>query len=79
MSKIVPTIRDVSIRAGVSSATVSRALSQPHLLRKKTLKRVEQVIEDTGYIVNEAARSLRSKKTGILLAMISATPSQFFS
>jgi len=79
MSKIVPTIRDVSIRAGVSSATVSRALSQPHLLRKKTLKRVEQAIEDTGYIVNEAARSLRSKKTGILLAMISATPSQFFS
>ncbi len=56
-----PTLQDVAKYAQVSTATVSRALSQPDVVSKSTLRRVNKAIEETGYVVNEAARSLRRK------------------
>ncbi len=76
---LVPTLQDVARQAQVSTATVSRALSQPDVVSKRTLKRVQQAVESTGYVVNEAARSLRKKKSGALLVMVPAVSSPFFS
>ena len=75
----VPTLQDVARHAQVSTATVSRALSQPSVVSQRTLKRVQQAIETTGYVVNEAARSLRKKRSGALLVMVPAVSSPFFS
>ena len=65
-----PTLADVAKFAGVSTATVSRAISNPEVLKGKTKQRVQEAIEKTGYVVNEAARSLRKNKAGAILVMV---------
>lgn len=58
------TIRDVAKTAGVSPATVSRALSSPELVESATRDRVIQVAESLGYRPNRAARGLITGRTG---------------
>lgn len=68
------TIKDVAAAAGVSVATVSRALNAPHTIAPMTLARVTAVIEDMGYTPNKIARSLKvqtSKSVAIVIPDIS--------
>ena len=58
------TIHDVARRAGVSVTTVSRALTQPELLRPATRERVLDAARKLAYHPNRAARSLITGKTG---------------
>ncbi len=58
-----PTLGDVAARAKVSPATVSRALTNPSLLRPDTLRRIRAVIEEMGYVPDGAARALVSRRT----------------
>lgn len=53
-------IGDVAVAAGVSTATVSRALTYPERLRPDTRRRVLEAVQRLGYTPNEAARSLRA-------------------
>ena len=64
-------IRDIAKKAGVSVATISRAINQEtrSKLSPKTLKLVDAVIQKYGYTPNLAARNLNrasSKTIGIL-------------
>src|SRR5271165_4106526 len=52
-------IRDVAEAAGVSTATVSRALAFPDRLRPETRDRVLAIVRRLGYTPNEAARASR--------------------
>ncbi len=52
-------VKQVAALAGVSHATVSRALSSPERLRAETLDRVQQAIAQLGYVPSDSARSLR--------------------
>ena len=52
-----PKISDVAAEAGVSSATVSRALSQPELVKPLTRARIEAVVSRLGYVRDGAARA----------------------
>jgi LacI family transcriptional regulator len=64
------TIYDVARSAGVSTATVSRALNGKPLVAENTRARIAQAVEELGYEPNSVARSLvtRSTKTiGLLL------------
>ncbi len=69
MSKRNPTILDVAGAAGVSTATVSRALNggriAPHTQRK-----VETAITALGYRRNKLARGLVTGKTGVIGVVI---------
>jgi LacI family transcriptional regulator len=58
-----PKLGDVAARARVSPATVSRALSNPGLLRPDTLNRIRAVIAELGYVRDGAARALVSRRT----------------
>ena len=58
------TIHDVARRARVSVTTVSRALTQPDLLRSTTRERVLRAAKALAYHPNRAARSLITGKTG---------------
>lgn len=65
------TIYDISDRAGVSIATVSRVLNGSPKVSSKTKERVMQVIEECGYEPNAFARGLGTgsmKTIGLLCA-----------
>ncbi|WP_323793868.1 LacI family DNA-binding transcriptional regulator [Nocardioides sp.] len=61
-----PTLANVAERAGVSRQTVSNAVNNPDLLRAETLVRVQQAIEELGYLPNRAARNLRTRASHLV-------------
>lgn len=63
-------IEDVARLARVSSATVSRALSQPTLLRADTLARVEAAVAELAYVPHAAARTLASNRSRMIGALL---------
>lgn len=79
MERKTARIQDVAKAAGVSTATVSRALSNPDLLAEKTRVAVLDAIRDTGYRVNHAARTLRTQRAGAVLVLTPNLGNPFFS
>jgi LacI family transcriptional regulator len=61
-----PTILDLAASAGVSKATVSRVLNGSPGVAPETRTRVQAAIDDLGFQVNRAARSLRTSRTGLV-------------
>lgn len=74
-----PKIRDVARIAGVSTATVSRALSQPGLVSDDTRAAVMDAVANTGYRPNQAARNLRHRRAGGIVALVPDLANPFFS
>ncbi|MBN9309514.1 MAG: LacI family DNA-binding transcriptional regulator [Devosia sp.] len=66
-SRKSPTIQDVARHANVSAATVSRVLSAPERVSETTRERVHAAVSETGYTINQAARSLRLKAARTIL------------
>lgn len=69
------TLKEIAQKAGVSVATVSRALNYPEKLDPETLSKINEIIKSTNYIPNRVAQRLRSKKlprkvAGVILADI---------
>ena len=58
--------RDVARLAGVSTATVSRALNVPSTVDPGTLSRVQAAIDKLRYVPHGAARALRSRKSDMI-------------
>ncbi|WP_129668453.1 LacI family DNA-binding transcriptional regulator [Phytoactinopolyspora endophytica] len=58
-----PTIRDVAAAAGVSRGTVSRVLNGGHWVSPAALAAVNRAIKETGYSVNQHARSLTTRRS----------------
>lgn len=65
-------IRDIARAAGVSTATVSRALNEPDRVLPETREKVLRVIEEAGYVPNPLAKALSTGQTN-LVAMILPT------
>ena len=61
-----PTSWDIAAAAGVSQATVSRALRDSPLVREETRERVQQIARELNYSVNRSAVSLRTRHTRII-------------
>lgn len=61
---------DVARLAGVSSATVSRALNQPEQVDPATRARVQEAVTKLRYLPHGAARSLRSHRTRMIGAVV---------
>jgi len=74
-----PRIQDVAVEAGVSTATVSRALSNPDLVSEKTRDAVLEAVEKTGYRINRAAQNLRKRQAGAILVLLPNLGNPFFS
>ena len=58
----MPTLHDVAALAGVSIATVSNVVNNSKHVTAETRERVEQAIARTGYVPNQAARTLARQK-----------------
>ncbi|MEM8492129.1 MAG: LacI family DNA-binding transcriptional regulator [Pseudomonadota bacterium] len=65
-----PTSLDIAYRAGVSQATVSRALRDSPLVNIDTRKRIREIAEELNYQVDRSASSLRSGNTRTLALLI---------
>src|ERR1700716_3168959 len=61
-----PTVKEVAQLAGVSTATVSRVLSNAGGVRKDLIRRVRNAARKLGYQPNPAARNLRVRSTRTL-------------
>ncbi|MEP4294262.1 MAG: LacI family DNA-binding transcriptional regulator [Rhizobiaceae bacterium] len=74
-----PKITDVARVAGVSTATVSRALSKPETVAKQTREAVLAAAAETGYRINLAARNLLRRRTGAVVLLVPNLCNPFFS
>ena len=72
------TIKDVARELDISVATVSRALSKPHLLRPATVARVREAVARLGYRPNLVAQNLKLGSTGIIYVVVPAMSLFFF-
>jgi len=65
------TIRDVALRAGVSLATVSRALNGSPLVNEGTKRRIVEVAEELDFAPSLSARRLSLGKTQTITVVVS--------
>lgn len=73
-----PTINDVARLAGVSRGTVSRVLNGGHYVSPAALESVEKAMLDAGYVVNQSARSLATKRTNCYAFVLSEPQERLF-
>ena len=57
------TLKDVARMVGMSTATVSRVLSRPDLVRPSTREMVSKIVAQLDYQPDVAARTLASKRS----------------
>ena len=72
-------IREVSRVAGVSTATVSRALKNPELVSKSSLEKVMAAVEALKYRPNMLARNFRSERSYSLVILVPSIDNPFYS
>src|SRR5919202_3114522 len=75
----VITIQDVAAHAGVSAMTVSRVMNNHARVAAETRWRVEQAINDLGYVPNALARGLLKGRTRTMALIVSDISNPFFT
>jgi DNA-binding LacI/PurR family transcriptional regulator len=70
MKVVNPTSRDIADIAGVSQATVSRALRDSPLVRKETRDRIHAIARDLNYYVNRNAAGLRTRQSNTIALLL---------
>ncbi len=68
------TMADLAGLAGVSTITVSRALSGSSLVSPETRERVQQLARKHGYKLNVSARNLRLRRSHAVAVIVEMTP-----
>lgn len=63
---MIPTLKDVAARAGVSRSAVSRAFTDGASVSPKMRKKVEKAAAELGYSPNFLARSLTTRRTKLI-------------
>jgi LacI family repressor for deo operon, udp, cdd, tsx, nupC, and nupG len=72
-------VKKVAHIAGVSSATVSRALNRPEMVADETRQKVVAAAAKVGYAGNYLARNLRVSKTSNVVVLVPNIANPFFS
>jgi DNA-binding LacI/PurR family transcriptional regulator len=76
---MVTTIKDIAKLAGVSHATVSRALHHSPLISEETTQRIQKIALELNYHPSFAARSLKTNRSQALGVIVSHIDDPFFS
>ncbi|WP_317925587.1 substrate-binding domain-containing protein [Cupriavidus sp. TA19] len=74
-----PRIADVAALAGVSTATVSRALSNPEMVKKPTRERILRAVTSLGYVPDGAARALALGRARMIGAIVPTLDNAIFA
>lgn len=72
------TLEEIGRRAGVSRSTVSRVLNEHPDVRASVRAKVEEVIAETGFVPNQAARALVSNRSGLIGLVMLTEPYEMF-
>ncbi|WEK46297.1 MAG: LacI family DNA-binding transcriptional regulator [Candidatus Andeanibacterium colombiense] len=70
MAEKIRTIYDLAALAGVSAATVSRALAGKEVVSSKTAERIRKLAEEHGFKPSSLARNLRIRRRGAIGVVI---------
>jgi len=73
------TLRKVAERARVSVNTASRAINNKPDINQETKKRILKVAQELGYVRNDTAVALRTKKTGTIGVVIADNRNPFYA
>lgn len=73
------TISEVARRAGVSKATVSRALNAPHMVTPQTRERIMTVIREMNYTPNPFAQGLNTGRTSLIALVVANLTNPYFA
>lgn len=74
-----PTMADVGRIAGVSAMTVSRALKGNAYIAKDTLDRILAAVDQLGYVLDQSAGSLSSRRTGFIATIVPSIDNSNFA
>jgi LacI family transcriptional regulator len=74
-----PVLADVARLAGVSTASVSRVLNEPDKVRPATRARVLAAIDQLGYVLDGAARALKSGRVRSIGAVVPTLDNAIFA
>ena len=72
-------VKDVAARAGVSIGTVSNVMNWPEKVSEATVRRVQQAIDELGFVRNDAARQLRAGRSRAIGLVILDVGNPFFT
>nr|WP_314419479.1 LacI family DNA-binding transcriptional regulator [uncultured Erwinia sp.] len=72
-------LEDVAKRSGVSTATVSRVLNGSTTVKAARREAVERACEELGYVINRAARTLASRRSMTIGAVVPTLATETFS
>ena len=75
----VATIHDVARQAGLSVATVSRALSGRGYVSERSKVRVLAAVESLGYVPNGLARGLKTQRSGLVALLVPEIMNSFYT
>jgi DNA-binding LacI/PurR family transcriptional regulator len=73
------TIKDIARAAGVSHTTVSRALHNHPALAPETVRRIQAIAADLGYMPSAVARGLKNQRSRALGVILSYLDDPYFS
>jgi LacI family transcriptional regulator len=73
-----PTIVQLAKHLGIASSTVSRAFTNPGLLRPETVQRVLDAAAELGYVPNNYARALITGRSGVIGLIVPDIANPFF-
>ncbi|WP_170134900.1 LacI family DNA-binding transcriptional regulator [Acuticoccus kandeliae] len=73
------TVHDVAKRAGVSIATVSRALNTPDAVRAELREEVLRAAKDLGYTANSVGKALRRRRSQVIGTLLPRLADPLFS
>jgi DNA-binding LacI/PurR family transcriptional regulator len=73
-----PNLEDVADRAGVSRATVSRVVNGQATVAEDLRDRVQKAIDELGYVPNQAARALMTRRSDAIALLASEPAARVF-
>lgn len=73
------TMTEVAKYVGVSAMTVSRAFRQDASVSEETRKRIMDAVDALGYVLDQSAGSLSSRRTGFIAALVPSINNSNFS
>jgi DNA-binding LacI/PurR family transcriptional regulator len=74
-----PTLEAVAERAGVSRATASRVVNGGAGVRAPLVERVQQAVAELGYVPNQAARTLVTRRNDAVAVIVAEPESRVFA